>query len=252
MPRIFRNPELERRIQERLFIRIAKRHETRIRRELVTQYNAAATAVEAGRKPGKPNGARLRVAVEAIMREGYKEIGQRAAVAIRDSQGKAVKRAVTMEPSFEAGMGRYIRMNAARKVVDIDDTTKARIAILIQHGVDEGLTGAEVAASIRQAGLIDSAYRSAVIARTESHSAANAGSLESAIDSDVVKEKEWIFTEDERTRDGVDSEFDHTNVANVPVDEPFEVSGEELMYPGDPSGSAGNIINCRCCVGYVV
>jgi hypothetical protein len=233
-------------------VRIAKAHETRIRRELVAQYNAAASAVEAGRKPGKPDGARLRVSIEAIMRDAYQTIGKRAATAIKDTQGKSFKRAVPMAPAFEEGMGRYIRKNAARKVKDIDDTTKARIAILIQHGIDDGLTNAEVAASIRQAALIDSAYRSALIARTESHSAANAGSLESAIDSDVVLEKEWIFTEDERTRDGMDSEFDHTDVDNVPVDEPFIVSGEELMYPGDPSGSAGNIINCRCAIGYVV
>ena len=30
------------------------------------------------------------------------------------------------------------------------------------------------------------------------------------------------------------------------MDEPFEVDGEQLMYPGDPAGSAGNIINCQC------
>jgi hypothetical protein len=190
--------------------------------------------------------------VGGIMRDGYEQIGKRVAGAIKDSQGKGMKRAVSMSPEFEAALGKYIRMYAARKVVDIDDTTKARIARLIQIGIDEGLTNAEVAASIRQAGLIDSAFRSAVIARTESHSGANAGSLESAIESDVVLEKEWIFTEDERTRDGVDSEFDHTDVDNVKVDEPFIVSGEELMHPGDPSGSAGNIINCRCAIGYVV
>ncbi len=32
----------------------------------------------------------------------------------------------------------------------------------------------------------------------------------------------------------------------VPIDEPFIVGGEALMYPGDPNGSAGNIINCQC------
>ena len=186
------------------------------------------------------------------MRDGYTTIGQRVAAAVRDSQGKSSKRAVPMEPGFEAGMGTYIRKNAGRKVTEVTDTTKARIAILVQHGINDGLTNAEVASSIRQAGLIDSAYRSSMIARTESHSAANAGSLQSAAESDVVKEKEWISTEDERTRDGENSDFDHTNVANVGIDEPFIVSGEELMYPGDPSGSAGNIINCRCAIGYVV
>ena len=32
----------------------------------------------------------------------------------------------------------------------------------------------------------------------------------------------------------------------IAMDEAFEVGGEELMYPGDPSGSPGNIINCQC------
>jgi hypothetical protein len=33
---------------------------------------------------------------------------------------------------------------------------------------------------------------------------------------------------------------------HVPVDEPFIVAGEELMYPRDPNGSAENTINCHC------
>jgi hypothetical protein len=32
----------------------------------------------------------------------------------------------------------------------------------------------------------------------------------------------------------------------VAVDEPFVVGGENLMHPGDPRGSAGNVINCHC------
>lgn len=32
----------------------------------------------------------------------------------------------------------------------------------------------------------------------------------------------------------------------IPVDEPFIVGGEPLMYPGDPAGSAAETINCRC------
>ncbi len=34
------------------------------------------------------------------------------------------------------------------------------------------------------------------------------------------------------------------------MDEAFDVGGEQLMYPGDPAGSAGNICNCRCTVIY--
>jgi hypothetical protein len=32
----------------------------------------------------------------------------------------------------------------------------------------------------------------------------------------------------------------------VPVDEPFEIEGEELMFPRDPSGSPENTIFCHC------
>ena len=32
----------------------------------------------------------------------------------------------------------------------------------------------------------------------------------------------------------------------IPIDEPFVVGGERLMHPGDPNGSPGNVINCRC------
>jgi hypothetical protein len=220
---------------------------------LVAQYNAAADAVAAGRKPSAAvKDGRLTDAVAAIMRDSYTQIGQRVAGAVKDSQGKSIKRAVPMEPAFERELNRYIETNAARKVTEVSETTKERIARTIRQGIADGLTNSEVADLIRQEAKIDSAYRSAMIARTESHSAANAGGLESAIESDVVKEKEWIATEDERTRNGENSDFDHTNVDNVPVDEPFIVSGEELMYPGDPSGSAGNIINCRCATGYVV
>ena len=31
-----------------------------------------------------------------------------------------------------------------------------------------------------------------------------------------------------------------------PLTSPFIVDGEKLQYPGDPTGSAGNVIQCRC------
>ena len=32
----------------------------------------------------------------------------------------------------------------------------------------------------------------------------------------------------------------------IPVDEPFIVGGFPVMFPGDPEGDAGEVINCRC------
>ena len=56
--------------------------------------------------------------------------------------------------------------------------------------------------------------------------------------------KEWVATSDDRTRPA------HADAdgQQVPIDEPFIVDGEKLMYPGDISmgASPSNVINCRC------
>ena len=54
--------------------------------------------------------------------------------------------------------------------------------------------------------------------------------------------KRWIGTSDDRTR----PEHNAADGQEVDIDKPFVVGGEELMYPGDESGSAWNTINCRC------
>ena len=54
--------------------------------------------------------------------------------------------------------------------------------------------------------------------------------------------KEWVAVVDSRTRDA----HKKADGQRVPIDEPFIVNGEKLMYPGDPNGSPENIINCRC------
>jgi len=62
--------------------------------------------------------------------------------------------------------------------------------------------------------------------------------------------KGWVSQGDSRVRTPPDSAFDHLKAdsGQVPVDEPFIVSGEKLMHPGDESlgASKGNIAGCRC------
>lgn len=67
-----------------------------------------------------------------------------------------------------------------------------------------------------------------------------------AEENGMVLVKVWRTEEDEKVRD------DHARAEGqeAMVDEPFYVGGERLMYPGDITGSAGNIINCRCHLEY--
>ena len=58
----------------------------------------------------------------------------------------------------------------------------------------------------------------------------------------IVMKREWIATNDNRTRhwhaelDGVE----------VDIDEPWVNEFGEIMYPGDPSADPANTYNCRC------
>jgi uncharacterized protein with gpF-like domain len=95
-------------------------------------------------------------------------------------------------------------------------------------------------------------YRAEMIARTETIRASNAGTMELANSWGVVERKEWLATGDDRTRDAHmeawETYSEGGSIGPIPMDEPFVVDGEEMMYPGDASmgASPGNFINCRC------
>jgi hypothetical protein len=82
------------------------------------------------------------------------------------------------------------------------------------------------------------------LVRTEATNAANYATMQSAQDifPGADMQKEWIAASDERTR----AAHREANGQIVDFNKPFIVKGEELMRPGDPRGSASNVINCRC------
>lgn len=95
-------------------------------------------------------------------------------------------------------------------------------------------------------------------ARTLVTAAENKGrqdSYEKAVEDGIILEKIWISTHDSRTRDAHrEAGARYTESRSIPIDEPFIVGGEKLMYPGDTSlGASGhNIYNCRCTSATVV
>ena len=90
---------------------------------------------------------------------------------------------------------------------------------------------------------IKSDWQTERIARTTMTGAANAGAQEAWDQSGVVKDRQWLSALlPGRTR--LDHELAHGQLRGVR--EAFQVGPDLLMYPGDPSGSAGNIINCLC------
>lgn len=123
------------------------------------------------------------------------------------------------------------------------DTAKLKKTITqeISRGIASGLPYSDIARNINNAsgsGL----YNAKRIARTEGHriqqtSARDAQEAAKAKGADVVKQ--WDAALDARTRDSharVDGEIRE-------LDEKFS---NGLRFPGDPHGSAAEVVNCRC------
>lgn len=121
------------------------------------------------------------------------------------------------------------------------EATRNAIRGAITSSIVQGEGIKDMAAKVSQA-LGKNANNAVRIARTETTGVmgrARQDSISHAENHGLELEKEWIATLDDRTRDSHDDI--HGEV--VPVDEPFS---NGLQYPGDQSGPAEEVINCRC------
>lgn len=144
----------------------------------------------------------------------------------------------------------WMNVNTATKVVQVTNTTKKHINLIVKKGMKQDKTNREIANNIKEISEISTPLRAMTIARTETHSAASYATDKAMETSRLMKEKSWISALDERTRTlGSGSQFDHVaaNGERVAMEDTFKRTGENLRYPGDyENGSAGNIIRCRC------
>jgi uncharacterized protein with gpF-like domain len=169
-------------------------------------------------------------------------------------QGKALGLPLETKESFAQIMTRialrYVQDELIRRrIVDVEETTRSQIVNAVARGYRDGLGQEGVADYILDLVPSLSSARAGVIARTETHGAANFGSNEAAKQTGLPLKKEWLAGMDERTRET------HAEAGRQPpigMDEKFEVGDSELDFPGDPSGDPEEVINCRCTLAYVV
>lgn len=148
-----------------------------------------------------------------------------------------------------------------RRIQSVSETTRTQIVNLILRGQADGLGVEAIARDVEGRLSSISRQRARIIARTETHGAANFAAHETAKSAGFELVKEWVSVEDHRTRDFVDAagegvaEFDHRamNGQRRPMDEPFDMpwsKGDPLkiMYPGAANMPGGAVINCRCAV----
>lgn len=171
-----------------------------------------------------------------------KLFGQKSATAKLEIKAKA--RQPAGQAAYDARMQTFVDKWSAEKVDQVGDATKGRIKDIIADGEKEGWSVDETADEIENDCNEIGPTRAQVIARTETHTASQHASIETAKELGIPLTKQWIATGDQRTRD------DHADadLQEQPMDEPFTVGGAELQYPGDPDGPPEETINCRCVV----
>jgi HK97 family phage portal protein len=89
-------------------------------------------------------------------------------------------------------------------------------------------------------------WRARLWARTEGVKVENWGQLEGYKQTQFIERRGWLSAFTETTRlEHMEADRKYADDP-IPLSEAFEVGGEMLMYPGDPAGSPGNVINCLC------
>lgn len=169
----------------------------------------------------------------------------------RDSQ-KLRMPTMGVNEQLTAQIKKYFELHLLNKaVIKITDTHKKVVLQTFIKGVEEGWSIDQMATQIVQ--LPYNKRHAKLVTRTEVVRAANAAAELEAQQSEIVLDKEWISAHDGRVRRPPKSKFDHWDLDGqvVPGERPFFSGGEELQFPGDPNGSAGNVIQCRCTVAYI-
>ena len=221
--------------------RILAREITRATREMVKAWEVTGRVTELP-DHHKNIEATLRMAWRASIESFARRIVESVA------KHKRVPLIAKNEDHWQLFVEEYLAEYGGEKIVQIVETTRTMIMRGIDLGRAEGLGQAAIAKQIIKQAPDISFQRAAVIARTETHSAGNYGSIMQAKDTGLNMAKEWVASSGGRTRDshrGADGQ-------TVGIDEPFVVGGERLMYPGDPRGSAAEVINCRCVQAFIV
>lgn len=146
---------------------------------------------------------------------------------------EAMVRAVQLDSKISNGL--YSRLGEDVSVL------KRKISAQVSRGISTGMSFQQVAQQL--AGTTNIGFNNAVrIARTEGHRIQVQSGMDACYKAkekgaDVVKQ--WDSTLDSSTREShvaVDGEVRE-------LDEKFS---NGLMFPGDPSGGAAEVVNCRC------
>ena len=140
------------------------------------------------------------------------------------------------------------KVNGAKHIVGIEQTTKDSIADIIADGIANGDSQAKLKKAIYEE--MDTSHRRAkLIARQETMMSLATGQFD-MMKAAGAKTKTWHHRPQKDPRDGTHGKVDHVSMEGetIPINKAFS---NGLMYPRDPAdGRPEEVINCRCYLTY--
>jgi hypothetical protein len=134
-------------------------------------------------------------------------------------------------------------LDASNRMKNVGMNAWNDIKAQVSNAIDKG-TSTEDMRRLLQETQNFSRYRAEMVARTEMANAYNNGNWlgQEALGEYGPTHKFWVLRQDSKSRP------DHVavNQVTLPINEPFIVGGEEMMFPHAPGASAEQTINCRC------
>lgn len=190
----------------------------------------------------------------------YTEVGLRHSQRVGDDINAQIKRFDydSFAPAFEREVIDYLNKYGVGRIVTVRSAYFQYIMEILskrlEDGPGEAISATELSDEIHRAVNQPGFYKwqALRIARTETTAASNYAALKTGDSSMFVMEKVWHSAHDSRTRRHPDDRYDHWDKDGETVGrfETFSFNNgmDELLYPGDPTGEAGNVINCRCSI----
>jgi hypothetical protein len=157
------------------------------------------------------------------------------------------------EPWIDPRVIERIRTKTIKVVTtDITQTLRDKLTAKLEQTINAGFTIDETAHDL---GFLNTNWRT--IAKTETFDVLNQGAFDQvkAEAGEVGAEalKYWQHSGNPNGRESHVIAGTTYNEANaIPIDEPFIVDGEAMMYPHDPNASAKNVVNCGCNAVYII
>jgi hypothetical protein len=226
-----------------------------VQRVLLAQYQAVAGEIASGSRdldgPLARYDGRLQKTLEVHYRRTAIVFGNLVFQAMGDGQKTAAPPPSlagdeSMRERYWSEVHAWIQKEGAEAVRRIHRTTRDKIKTLVDEGLSEGASNREIAKDLRDTSRAVTAYRSKVIAKTETHNAACFATDRAVAATGVEVEREWSAVRDARTR------ITHilANGQRRRQNRPFDVGGDKLDHPGDRKGRAANVVHCRCVLLY--